>query len=133
MEDKDHTTSPWWERPLVVGGAAVVLATVVIVLGVLAATLTSHGARHGPNDSRVCSEARHVLRVVQQPLQSGDIQGTIQAAQVVRPEAISLSNQSGLSRGVRAALRNLADALEATANGSAASIPRADRQLAAAC
>jgi hypothetical protein len=131
--DNARTTPHWSKRSLVVGGVAAVLAAVFIVVGVVAATLTSHGGSHGPNDSRVCSEARHVLRAVQQPLQAGDVQGTIQAAQVVLPQAMSLGHQPGLSRAVLTALTNLAGAIEATANGSAASIPGAESRLAAAC
>jgi hypothetical protein len=46
---------------------------------------------------------------------------------------MSLGHQPGLSRAVLTALTNLAGAIQATANGSAASIPGSDSRLAAAC
>jgi hypothetical protein len=113
----------------------VAVVGVVVGLGIAVAVLAAHGGTHpvSASQSRVCTQARQALESVRQPLQDGDIPGTIQAAQAALLKTQSLAHQPGVSPAVNENLKGLVGALQATANGSAASIPRAGKQLADAC
>jgi hypothetical protein len=115
---------------LAVAGAIVLL----LGLGIGAAVLTSGSSqRRTAVEKASCTTAGQALQEVRQPLQQGDIQGTIQAAQNVLPRVEALTRERGISSGLVRVLDNLAGALQATSNGSAASLPGAGNQLRAAC
>jgi hypothetical protein len=120
-------------RPVAVG---LVTAVVLLVVGLgIAAVVLARPSHRSltPTEAVVCNTARQVLASVQQPLEAGDIQGTIQAAQAAVPEAQPLGHQRGLSADLVRALNDLTNALVGTANGSSSSVATARKQLSAAC